>query len=62
MLILSRTMRDSEVVIDTSDGEVVVTVMELTGGKVRLGFTAPRAVAVNRREIHERIKRGEPWK
>jgi sRNA-binding carbon storage regulator CsrA len=30
-------------------------------GQVRLGFVAPRVVAVHREEIAERIRRGIPW-
>lgn len=53
MLILRRRV-DEQVVID---GEVTVTVIEVRGDSVRLGFTAPPNVAINRREVHDAIER-----
>ena len=53
MLVLSRHVNE-EVVIDD---DVVVTVVEIRGDKVRLGFDAPKEVSVHRREVYEAIKR-----
>lgn len=50
MLVLSRRVGE-EVIID---GDIRVTVVSIKGDKVRLGIQAPPAVAVDRREVHER--------
>lgn len=60
MLILTREIGEQLVI---GDGQVTVTVMEITGNQIRLGIVAPRDVAVNRQEIHDRMKAsGEPAK
>ena len=52
MLILTR--RTGEVL---SIGEhIKITVLGVRGEQVRLGFEAPRDVAINRKEVHERIE------
>ena len=53
MLILSRKLGEQIVIADNT----VVTVLEISGGKVRLGIEAPREVSVHRREIHDMIQR-----
>jgi carbon storage regulator len=50
MLVLSRRVGETVVI----DGDIRVTVVAIHGDKVRLGFTAPEAVAVDREEIHRR--------
>lgn len=55
MLTLSRKKRES-IVIGAS---IVVTVVEIRGGKVRLGVTAPKEVPVHRNEVYEAIQREE---
>ena len=50
MLILSRT--PGEVIVIGAD--VRVTVLGVKGNRVRIGIDAPREVAVDRLEIHER--------
>jgi carbon storage regulator CsrA len=52
MLVLSR-QRDESVVI-SKDGVPIgtVTVADIRGDKVRLGFTFPRELDVDREEIH----------
>jgi carbon storage regulator len=52
MLILTRRMGESVKIGD----EVTVTVLGVKGNQVRLGFTAPRNVAVHREEIYQRIQ------
>ena len=54
MLILTRRLGES-VKIGT---EVTVTVLGMKGSQVRLGFAAPRDVAVHREEIYERMHAG----
>jgi carbon storage regulator CsrA len=38
------------------DRKLVVTVLGISGGKVRLGFDVPPDVPVNRLEVWERIR------
>lgn len=51
MLVLSRKKNESIILNDN----VVVTVIEIRGDKVRLGIQAPRSVPVHRQEIHDSI-------
>jgi carbon storage regulator len=51
MLVLSRK-RDEKIVIGD---EVVITVVEIRGDKVRLGIEAPNHVPVHRAEVHAAI-------
>ena len=53
MLVLSR-QRDQSIVIGDN---VVVTVVDVRGDKVRLGIEAPREIPVHRREVYEAIQR-----
>jgi carbon storage regulator len=48
MLILTRRMGESVKIAD----DVTVTVLGIKGSHVRLGFTAPKHVAVHREEIY----------
>ena len=57
MLVLSR-QRDESVIITTKSGEqIVATVVEIRGDKVRLGFSADISVEVHRQEVYEAIAR-----
>jgi carbon storage regulator len=58
MLVLSRKLGES-VVMPTSDGEIVVTVVENRGDHFRLGFDAPRDIPIHRKEIWEKLEGGE---
>ncbi len=58
MLVLSRK-RDEQLVIAEN---IVITVVEIRGGKVRLGIEAPQDVPVHRREIYEAIQREKEQK
>ena len=51
MLVLSRKQGERIMVDDC----VEITVVQVGGGKVRLGFCAPEHVAIHRQEIYERI-------
>lgn len=53
MLVLSRK-RDEKIVIGEN---IVVTVVEIRGDKVRLGIEAPSEVPVHRHEVWEAIQR-----
>lgn len=54
MLILTRRLGESVKIGD----EVTVTVLGVKGVQVRLGFAAPKDVAVHREEIYERMHAG----
>ena len=58
MLVLSRRSQESVVVGGTSavDRMLKVTVLEISGGRVRLGFDVPSDIPVHRMEVWERIQ------
>jgi carbon storage regulator CsrA len=58
MLVLSRKSRESVVVCGTNDSEQLlrVTVLDICGGRVRLGFEANASIPVHRAEVWERIR------
>ena len=51
-MVLSRKPGDRIVIRD----DIVVTVIDVRGGKVKLGVEAPLEIAVHRKEIYDRIK------
>jgi len=51
MLVLSR-QRDQSIVIGEN---VVITVVDIRGDKVRIGIEAPKEIPVHRQEVHEAI-------
>ena len=53
MLVLSRHIDESIMIGD----DVVITVVDIRGDKVRIGIQAPTNVPVHREEIYEAIKR-----
>jgi len=55
MLVLSRKKNESIVIRD----DIVITVVEVRGDKVRLGIDAPKEVTVHRREIYDKIKEAD---
>jgi carbon storage regulator len=55
MLILRRKKGETIIIGDN----IVVMVVGIQGDKVHLGIEAPKDVVVNRREVHEAIKRSE---
>lgn len=57
MLVLSRKNRESVVVggVDGFYRLLKVTVLEIRGGRVRLGFEVDQSVPVHRSEVWERI-------
>jgi carbon storage regulator CsrA len=61
MLVLSRKSRESVVIGGTPSLQpmLTVTVLEIRGGKVKLGFNADPSIAVQRSEVWERIRTGE---
>lgn len=55
MLVLSR-QRDESIVIGDN---IVITVVDIRGDKVRLGINAPREVPVHRQEVYDAIQRDQ---
>jgi carbon storage regulator len=53
MLVLSRH-RDESIMIGD---DVIVTIVDIRGDKVRLGIEAPNDIPVHRQEVYEAIKR-----
>ena len=53
MLVLSRH-RDESIVIGDN---IVVTIVDIRGDKVRLGIEAPAAIPVHRQEVYDAIQR-----
>lgn len=53
MLVLSRKKNERVLIGD----DVIVTVVDIRGNKVRLGIEAPKGVAIHREEVAEAIKR-----
>ncbi len=53
MLVLSRH-RDQSIIIGD---DIVVTIVDIRGDKVRLGIDAPTEIPVHRREVYEAIQR-----
>ncbi len=53
MLVLSRE-RDESIIIGDN---IVITIVEIRGDKVRLGIQAPTEIPVHRQEVYEAIQR-----
>jgi carbon storage regulator len=53
MLVLSRQRNESIVIGD----DIIITVIELRGDKVRLAFDAPRDIIIHRKEIYDAIQK-----
>lgn len=53
MLVLSRH-RDESIIIGD---DIIVTIVDIRGDKVRLGIDAPPAIPVHRQEVYEAIQR-----
>ena len=53
MLVLSR-QRDESIIIGDN---IVITIVDIRGDKVRLGIEAPKEVPVHRQEVYEAIQR-----
>jgi carbon storage regulator CsrA len=60
MLVLTRKNRESVVIGRPEDLQIVleITILEIEGGRVRLGFTADTKMPINRREVWERMCNG----
>ena len=51
MLVLSRRVDESLLI----DKDIKITVLDIKGGQVRLGITAPQSIKVHRPAIFDRI-------
>jgi carbon storage regulator len=60
MLVLTRKNRESVVIGRPEDNQVVlqITVLDIEGGRVRLGFEADQKMPIHRREVWDRISNG----
>ena len=60
MLVLTRKNRESVVIGRPEDNQVVlqITVLDIEGGRVRLGFEADSKMPIHRREVWDRICNG----
>ena len=59
MLVLGRRPQEEVFIfIPGTDIRIAVTVVEVTGSLVKLGFVAPLTVAIQRREVFERQAAG----
>lgn len=56
MMVLSRKKGEQVVV----GGQVTVTVLEVQGDRVKLGFAAPAEVPIHRSEVFERLRDARP--
>lgn len=52
MLVLSR-QRDESIIIGDN---IVITIVDIRGDKVRLGIQAPKDITVHRQEIYDAIR------
>ena len=55
MLVLSRKLNESIVINEN----IVVTVLNIQGDRVRIGIDAPGEIPVHRQEVHSRIQNRE---
>jgi carbon storage regulator len=51
MLVLSRK-KNERIIIDQN---IVITIVEIRGDKVRLGIEAPKEIPIHRSEVHDAI-------
>ena len=52
MLVIER--KESQRIV--IDGGISITVCRISGGKVRIGVSAPTEVAIHREEVHRKIE------
>ena len=60
MLLLTRSVyKDETIIIQTSDGEVVISIEDVQGGQVKVGVNAPKTIKVLRNEVLKKIEATE---
>ncbi|PRX32580.1 carbon storage regulator CsrA [Orenia metallireducens] len=52
MLVLTRKINESIIIGD----DIELTIVEISGGQVRVGINAPRQIEIHRKEIYEQIE------
>ena len=52
MLVLTRAINESIVIGD----QIEITIIDVKGGKVRIGIKAPASVSVHRKEVYQSIQ------
>ena len=55
MLVLTR-QRGERIMVDDN---IIITIIEVRGDRVRIGIEAPRDVSVHREEIYDAIQQGK---
>ena len=55
MLVLSRKAEESMYIGD----DIKITVLDIRGGQVRIGITAPQDIKIHREEVYQRIVQEE---
>jgi carbon storage regulator len=58
MLVLSRKS-DERIIISDGTTEIILTIVGVNKDSVRLGFTAPSHIKIDREEIHKRKQYGK---
>ena len=53
MLVLSRKAEESMFIGD----DIKITVLDIRGGQVRIGITAPQDIKIHREEVYDRINK-----
>ncbi len=56
MLVLSRKL-SQKVILNTSDGDITLVIVGITGNQVRLGMEAPKSVSIRRSELADRTEK-----
>ena len=51
MLVLSRKAEESMYIGD----DIKITVLDIRGGQVRIGITAPQNISIHREEVYDKI-------
>ena len=57
MLVLSRKAEESMFIGD----DIKITILDIRGGQVRIGITAPQDIKIHREEVYDRINK-EDWR
>jgi len=55
MLVLSRK-KDQSIIIGHGSEQIVISVVEIRGDRVRLGVTASPNIPIHRKEVHDAIR------
>lgn len=62
MLVLTRRVNEDIIVDSVSGVPVLIRILEIQGGKVRVGIEADQSTAIHRREIDHKINGPRTWK